>query len=126
MSFDDFCQWLLSFEGQDSKADRHWISQYLFLYDTDGKMICDFVGRYESLDDDWKKICDYLSIPYEPLSQKGFISTTGKNENPETLENYKNNIKKNKYDDYFNSETKQLIYKRYKKDIEIFNYEFDK
>lgn len=123
MRFEDFCQWLLSPEGQDDVADRHWISQYLFVTNDNGQMICDFIGKYETLDDDWRQVCGTLNIPYEPLDQKGFISAIGKNKNPEIIEENLSGIRHNDSSQYYDDETKQIIAKRYKKDFEVFGYD---
>lgn len=125
MSFSDFCHWLQTEEGSDEMADRHWISQHCFLINEKDEMICDFVGKYENLDQDWRLVCDKVGLVYEPLAQKGFISAIGENKNPELIENEENQVQKNDYRQYFDEKTKKIIAERYIKDCEMFEYDFD-
>lgn len=124
MTFDDFINWLETKEGQDQFADRHWISQHLFLEDKNGNILCDFIGKYENIDHDWKIICDKIKIPYEPLEQKGWISAINDVRNPEKNDQEPQTIQKNNHEKFFNDERRTVISRRYKKDIERFEYEF--
>lgn len=125
MAFSHFVEWLDSNEGQDHIADRHWISQYKFLCDDNDELICNFVGKYETLEDDWKSICQDIGLEYFQLPQRGFVSSEGVTKNPQLSENNaKSNIQKTDYHSFFDDETKTLIAKRYSKDIEMFGYEF--
>lgn len=108
MSFEEFARWLNSEEGRDEIADRHWISQYLYTIDQEGENICDFTGKYERLEQDWKTICDKTGLPYRPLSQKGWNSAAKSQEHS--------------YDDT----TLQNIRTRYATDFELLNYNKDK
>ena len=49
----------------DSQADRHFRSQSWFLYDGD-KLIPDFVGKLESINDDWKPLVEKFDLPEIP------------------------------------------------------------
>ena len=115
--------WLSSDEGRDDIADRHWISQYRFLY-KDDECLCDFIGRYENLEEDWKKACAEIGIEHQSLNQKGYISATGKTENPAELNSNKKIVKSN-YQDFYTNQTRDIIRTRYQKDIELFGYEFE-
>lgn len=66
---------------------------------------CDYVAKLETLNDDFKQVQDRLNC-HVPL---GFANKT-----PD----------RTKYQDYYNDNTKDLVYKKYKIDIEKFNYEF--
>ena len=101
MSFDAFADWLNTEEGQDACADRHWMSQYRFLYRDNGDCICDFVGRYENLDKDVNKVCKILKIKRISLPQSGWIS-----QDPPPI----------------SDEVRALIRQRYAKDYELFGY----
>lgn len=105
MSFHDFARWLISQEGHDSCADRHWMSQYKFLYREDGTQICDFIGHYEYLEQDLKMLEKQLGLPEIKLELAGWISR-GKKE--------------------VNSETAELIRQRYAWDYELLGYEEQK
>jgi hypothetical protein len=103
MSFENFCKWLNSDEGLDQRADRHWMSQYRFLYDgvTD-QPLCDCVGRYETLDNDLKTICEAIGIDIIRLGRDGWVS--------------------NKSVANMTDKSMSLIEKRYARDYEAFNY----
>lgn len=124
MSFEAFVEWLGSAEGEDEIADRHWLSQHQFLYDKEGHFLCDYIGRYENLDEDWRIICSEIDIEYLPLPQKGFVSAIGKTNNPNKKNIPTESMKKINYKDFYNEDLKNIIAARYKKDIELFNYEF--
>jgi hypothetical protein len=76
-----------------------WIS------DEDGEVIVDFVGKFENLHHDFKKICQKIGIDSSVL--------------PHT-----NKSLRKSYHGYYNAETKELIHKRFKKSIDFFGYEF--
>ena len=101
MSFDAFANWLCSNEGQDERADRHWMSQYRFLYDENGAPLCDFVGTYENLDKDVDKICKHLKMPHITRPQSGWISENNASISPESY---------------------ALIKGRYAQDYQLFDY----
>lgn len=61
----------------------------------------DFVGRFESLEADWEKVCSSLKI-LEALPQK--------------------NIRKVNYLDYYTSRLEKMVAEIYEKDFEFFNY----
>ena len=65
----------------------------------------DCILKYETLEDDWKKLCDSLDINIK-LS-------------------YKNKTKdKLNYREYYNNTTKNIIQEYFNDDIELFNYTF--
>ena len=66
MSFDALCRWLATPCGADAFADRHWLSQSRQLRDDRGRLP-DFLGRYETLDADWRGVTTRLGLPAAPL-----------------------------------------------------------
>ena len=76
-----------------------------WITDKDGKIVVDFIGRFENLEEDFKKVCEIIGIKEElPHSNK----TDHKN-----------------YMEYYHyEETKKIVDKLYEKDIKVFNYEF--
>ena len=106
MSFEDFCVWLNTAEGSDEIADRHWLSQHYFLYDSEGRQICDFVGRLENLSRDFVNLAQKLDLPFERLGNTGRI-THGAN-----------------YREFYTEGSKALIENRYARDIDLFGYEY--
>lgn len=124
MSFEDFVYWLQTEEGQDAVADRHWVSQHKFLCDAKGELLCDTVGKYENLEQDWQDICERLGLGDLKLPHKGFVSTEGKTHNPSAKEAQHKKRQITDYKQYYTDELKELIAQRYAQDIELFDYEY--
>ena len=108
MSFDDFV--LNGFPVNNLYTDRyrHIVPQYDFLYDNSGRILVDYVGRFEALQADFDYICSQIGIagsklPYVNSSTKG-----------------------NGYIEYYNDSTIDLVAGIYKKDIENLGYSFGK
>lgn len=97
MPFEAFCEWLLTPMGGDAYADRHWLSQHVLIGEK-----CDYVGKYENLEEEIKIICEKIGCPVFDLPQRGHISSKH---------------------DPFTPETRAMIAQRYKEDIERYGYE---
>ena len=65
-SFNDLCRWLNTPYGSDAFADRHWLSQTRQLELDEGRLP-DFVGRHESLDADFRSVCERVGMPTRRL-----------------------------------------------------------
>ncbi len=104
MPFEEFVKAVCSIP--DEIADFHFRSQYKSLTNKQGKFIVDFIGRFENLKEDYKKVFRILGV-----------------KNPPKLE-HRRKSKRKHYREYYNEETKNLIKKRYKKDLEFFGYTF--
>jgi hypothetical protein len=77
-----------------------------FLKSSFGQIDVDFIGRFETIEKDFKAICDQLNIEWSPLPKL----------------NDSNN--KTHYSDFYNEKTKQIIENRFSVDIKTFNYTF--
>ena len=66
MSFAEFCRWLETPCGSDVFADRHWLSQSRQVATADGRMP-DFLGRFETLEADWRAVTERLRLSQVPL-----------------------------------------------------------
>ena len=110
-----------------------FISQTDYLYDNTGKLLVDFVGKFENLTHDIKYVIDKAnlktkSLPYVNKSKneiKRGISKLIKN--PSTLANLKlDNVIYSDYREAYNEKTIDKINKLYKEDLHNFQYTFEK
>lgn len=89
----------------DCLSDFHFKSQYATLY-IKGRGLPDYIGKFENLAED-----------FEPLRQKYDLAP---------LPHYNSTAKERggkNWMDYYDLHTAELVYKRYKKDFEVFGYE---
>jgi hypothetical protein len=105
-------QFVISYDQIKEKKYRnkvglltHMLPQYKFIYDTKETLHADFIGKFENLQEDFNKVCEKLGIEKRilPHSKK----TKHKN-----------------YEEYYDNETREIVEEKYRKDIELFGYEF--
>lgn len=107
-SFEEFVMDWLNEERVLNSA-IHFIPQHLMitLPENRDNILVDFLGRFENIDEDYKKICNKLNIPEKELEH---INISNTNNQP-----------------FFQMYTKEMIDKiavLYAKDIELFQYSF--
>jgi len=96
--FDEYIRWRVA-------EDRHL--QLEFVNDpADGRRIVDYVGRIETVDDDFAEICRRAGLPPIQL--------------PHT-----NRSRHRDYRSYYSDESRELVARAFKDDIEAFGYTFD-
>jgi len=111
--------------------------QYKFLCNEKDEIIVDFLGRFENLKEDFKKVCKRLNIENDELPfhnkterMKGFQTVIKVlkffKRYPKLVRYYgPDKIKQKDYRLYYDDELKAEIARIYKKDIEMFGYTFD-
>ncbi|MBQ4849233.1 sulfotransferase family 2 domain-containing protein [Pseudoalteromonas sp. MMG012] len=107
---------------------RHIVPQTNFLYDHDGNCLVDFIGQFESLQQDFSKVCKYLGINNSTLPHKNSTADLGSKNLLEKL--YQKFVKLPKkpqlhYSAYYCDETIDFVSKYYAQDIKRFNYTFE-
>lgn len=90
----------LSSKFQNGIFGNHCMSQSKFINNE-----IDFVGKVENLQEDFNIICDKIKIKRNHLSRK-------------------NRTSHEHYSIYYDEELKEIVSKRYKEDLENFNYKF--
>ena len=65
----------------------------------------DFLMRFESLDQDFKQVCEMIHIPYEPLP-------------------IRNQSERKHYATYFDEELKEIVAQKFREEIEFGGYDF--
>jgi hypothetical protein len=95
----------------EMSENRDWIMglhsmrlQVDFFTDAEGKIIADFIGRFENLNKDFNKICQNIGLQTELP--------------------YLNPSTHRKYREYYNKETKKLVSHKFSLDIDYFGYTF--
>ena len=87
-------------------TNDHWRAQSDFITDDD-KMIVDFVGRFENLQEDFNEVCKHIGTGVWGLQHK-----MGTEHKP--------------YATYYTNELIESVAQQYERDIELFGYEFGK
>ena len=98
LSSPDFESWIKSRQFGELQSD--------YLYDADGELLVDFIGKTEQVEEDFKKILQRLKLTHIQMELK----------NPS---NHKD------YQDYYSAESQEIVHEHYLTDIENFNYSFD-
>lgn len=124
-SFKDFVMNKMPAPGWDDKY-RHVMPQSDMLCDDNGELLVDFVGKFESLQSDFDRLCqhwqfDDTRLPHVNSSDKKSRELRRKTRN--FL--YRNNESElRKYVDFYDDETREQVAHMYADDIRNFNYEF--
>lgn len=115
LGFDPTPEGLIGFIRSQRDFINNWVHlvpQYKYLcmfprpneFGKDQKPVVDFVGRFENLQADWKKVCDRVGVSNELIHWRN----TGLKD----------------YDSLFTPESRAMIQDIYMKDFEIFEYDF--
>ncbi|MEJ2383288.1 MAG: sulfotransferase family 2 domain-containing protein [Xanthomonadales bacterium] len=106
---------------------RHVMPQYDMLHDANGRLLVDFVGRFENLQQDFGEVCARLGIENAALPHRN-----RSNKRSRTLKRRVRNFVfrngedgKRRYTDFYDDETRAAVARLYRQDIEAFGYGFD-
>ena len=98
--------------------DIHYLEQYKFLVNKDGSFDTDFIGKFENLEEDFFKTFGFKILENKiHKSKSNYLYYLYKKIVPKSL-------KKKAYRQFYDNETRDLVYKEYNKDIKYFNYNF--
>lgn len=99
-----YCQTTRNVWGHDLRA-----CQRDYVTDSSGKLQIDFIGRFESLADDFNTVCRAIGIEEPPQLPHAFNSNRNRH-----------------YSEYYDDESADWIRQRFQKDLECFGYEFER
>jgi chondroitin 4-sulfotransferase 11 len=106
MPFDDFVRAIHAIP--DEEANIHFRSQCKTVCEEDGDIMADFVGNFETLEEDFSYVAERIGAPEVQL--------------PHLLRS--KNREGRSYSEFYDSRLTELVYERYTKDIELFGYSF--
>jgi hypothetical protein len=95
--FEEYIEWRVNGNQELQKSlvtDRH------------GDSIVDYVGKFESIEDDFKEVCKRVGVSA-------------------TLPHINRTIGRKSYHEYYSPKSKELVDKHFKEDIEMFGYSFE-
>jgi hypothetical protein len=111
---------------------RHVIPQYDFVYGPDGRALVDFIGRYERLQADFDEVCARIGIAPTPLPR---MNRSLDDHAPRSFREFRRRLRRAiwsrerehtfpSYTQYYDDESRELVARLFRKDIEAFNYSF--
>lgn len=105
ISFDNFVKNKMISKMYTSEASGHW-SLMSDLVECDNRLITNYIGKYEDLDNSCKEICKNINFKIKKLPVI-------------------NKLEHEHYSKYYTPELRQIVENVYRKDIELFNYSFE-
>jgi hypothetical protein len=92
----------------DVDADAHFRSQSTFVTNAGGKVAVDYVGRYETLAQDFRTVCEYVGLPTLVLPRVQAASS------------------RVRHADFYTTQTRDIVAERFAEDVELFGYSFER
>lgn len=124
-SFRDFVLNRLPEPGWDDQY-RHVMPQYDMLHDREGHLLVEFVGRFETLQSDFDRVCARLGIAESRLPHRN-RSDKKSRDLKRKFRNWLYRNAENSYRelaDYYDPQTRDAVARLYRKDIDSFGYSF--
>jgi hypothetical protein len=107
-TFDKFvCEWV---NKKNIHTKNHFVPQYHYICNASGKIMVDYIGRFETINKDYEHILEKIGLKNEI-----------KHENKTS-----NQKKMACYTEYYTENTKKIIADVYEKDINLLGYEYTK
>ena len=105
---------------------RHVMPQYDMLHDSNGRLLVDFVGRFERLQQDFDEVCQRLGIDDSELPHRNPSNKRSRNLKRRVRNFVFRNSEGDKrhYTDFYDDETRAAVSRLYHRDIETFGYAF--
>lgn len=125
-NFKDFVMNKLPPPGRDDNY-RHIMPQTQMLYGDGGRLLVDFVGKFENLQAGFDEVCTRLGIEKPALPHVN-SSDKSSRELKRKLRNflYRNDeTDLRRYTDFYDDETREFVADMYRSDIENFDYNFE-
>ena len=104
MNFEQFVDWIHYSSATCVHSSPHRYQLDWFV-DANGKLLADFIGKFERLDEDWAFVAQKLGVE-------------------EKLPHRRENPRARHYTEYYTPRTRDIIAGKFKVDIERFGYEF--
>ena len=100
--------------------------QYDMLHDSNGRLLVDFVGRFERLQQDFDEVCQRLDIDDSELPHRNPSNKRSRNLKRRVRNFVFRNGEGDKrhYTDFYDVETHEAVSRLYRRDIETFGYAF--
>jgi hypothetical protein len=92
----------------DEHANPHFRSQYATVCDPEGRVMADFVGRFENLREDFAGVSERIGVPSLELPHR--LKSPGRESRP--------------YTDFYDGRLRDLVGERYREDVELFGYAY--
>jgi hypothetical protein len=126
-SFGDFVLNKLPAPGWDDKY-RHVMPQYDMLHDPDGRLMVDFVGRFETLQQDFDKVCHWVGLDDSKLPHRNPSNKKSRNlkRKVRNVLFFNGENDKRHYSEFYDAKTLAAVERLYEKDIEAFGYRFER
>jgi len=125
-SFKDFVLNKMPRPGFDDKY-RHVMPQYDMLHDKDGRLLVDFLGRFETLQQDFDRVCESLGLENSQLPHRNPSDKKSRG----LKRRFRNRLFMNGenrhhgLNDFYDDETREAVADYYRIDIETFGYQFN-
>jgi len=111
MPFSEFPDFYMEWREKHIEENIHGknkvCTMYEFLHDDKGNMLMDYIGKLETINEDFKYICEKIGIDYRTMP---YINVNKKNDKP--------------YRQVYDDATREKVEKYFAKDLKLLKYEF--